>query len=239
MKPSPASESETTRTPLRVLFFEDDAEDVDLSLRALKSSEFDVSSDVAVTPEEFLERVRSCPYDVILSDFRMPRATGMDIFELVKKEALNIPFILVTGSLGDEKAVECLKEGVADYVIKDRLARLPLAIRRALEEQRLRLERARAEDALLRSEASYRSLIQSAPCGVLRLSAQDGRLLEGNAALAGMLGCDSSADLLGEGTGAPIGMPPELLKSIITGCSQPGQLIHCETEWKRKDGTPL
>src|SRR5579863_2463321 len=193
MKPSPASESETTRTPLRVLFFEDDAEDVELSLRALKSSEFEVTSDVAVTPEEFLEQVRTCPYDVILSDFRMPRATGMDIFELVKKEGLNIPFILVTGSLGDEKAVECLKEGVADYVIKDRLARLPVAVRRALEEQRLRAERAEAEDALRRSETSYRSLVQSAPCGILVMSAGDGRLLEANNAFSEMLGYASPA----------------------------------------------
>src|SRR5579863_10118469 len=118
MKPSLSSESETRRTPLRVLFFEDDAEDIDLSLRALRSSQFDVTADVAVTPETFLERLRTSPYDVILSDFRMPCATGMEIFELVRKEGLHTPFILVTGSLGDEKAVECLKEGVADYVIK-------------------------------------------------------------------------------------------------------------------------
>ena len=61
----------------------------------------------------------------------------MDAFETMKAEGLSIPFILVTGSLGDERAVECLKEGVADYVLKDRLARLPVAIRLALEERRL------------------------------------------------------------------------------------------------------
>jgi PAS domain S-box-containing protein len=224
---------------LRVLFFEDDAEDIELSLQALKSSEFDVTSDVAVTPNEFLERVRSCQYDVILSDFRMPCASGMDVFELGKKEGLNVPFILVTGSLGDEKAVECLKEGVADYVIKDRLARLPIAIRRALEEQRLRLEHAQAERALRRSEANYRSLIQSAPCGILRLSARDGRLLEWNSALSEMLGYDSHADLLKVSGAGGIGLDPELLKRLTNGGEQAGPVIESETEWKRKDGTSL
>jgi PAS domain S-box-containing protein len=239
MRPSPANNSEAWGIPLRVLFFEDDTEDVDLSLRALKSSEFDVTSDVAVTPEEFLERVRSSRYDVILSDFRMPRATGMDIFELVKKEGLNIPFILVTGSLGDEKAVECLKEGVADYVIKDRLARLPVAVRRALEEQRLRVERAQAEQALRRSEASYRSQIQGAPCGILRLSAQDGRLLEVNNALSEMLGYDSSADLLRGSVAGGIALDPELLERLTDVGEQDDGVIEGEVQWRRKDGTPL
>jgi PAS domain S-box-containing protein len=239
MRSSLPGESEPGKTPLRVLFFEDDAADVDLSLRALRSSEFEVSSDVAVTPEEFLEHVRSRPYDVILSDFRMPRATGMDIFELVKKEGFNVPFILVTGSLGDEKAVECLKEGVADYVIKDRLARLPVAIRRALEEQRLRTERAQAEDALRRSEASYRSLIQSAPCGILRLSAADGRLLEGNSALSEMLGYESSANLLAGSVAGGIALDREVIQRLTTGPAEEGALIESEVAWKRKDGTPL
>jgi len=239
MKPRPGSENENKRTPLRVLFFEDDAEDIELSLRAMQSAEFDVAYDVAVTPEECLGQVRTHPYDVILADFRMPRANGMEVFDLVKKEGSHIPFILVTGSLGDEKAVECLKDGVADYVLKDRLARLPAAIRRAIEEQRLRTERAEAEIALRRSEANYRSLIQNAPCGILRLSAADGRLLEGNAALAEMLEYDSSADLLASSAAGGIRLEPEMLKRLTTGPAPECPLIECEVEWKRKDGTPV
>jgi len=239
MRPCLASESETRRTPLRVLFFEDDLVDVELSLRALKAAQFDVVSDVVVTLKEFRQRVHSSDYDVILSDYRMPGATGMDCLAELKAERANIPFILVTGALGEEKAVECLKDGVADYVLKDRLALLPMAIRRALEEQRLRTQRARAEDMLRRSEASYRSLIQSAPCGILRLSATDGRLLEGNAALSEMLGYDSSVDLLGSSTAARIALDPEMLKRLTNGGHQEGQVIESEIEWKRKDGTLL
>jgi len=232
-------ERQPGKTPLRVLFFEDDAEDIELSLRAMQSAQYDVAYDVAVTPEECLGHVRTRPYDVILSDFRMPVANGMELFELVRKEGSNVPFILVTGSLGDEKAVECLKDGVADYVLKDRLVRLPVAIRRALAEQRLRTERAQAEEALRRSEASYRSLIQSAPCGILRLSAADGSLLEGNAALSEMLGYESSADLVAGGAADGIRLDPEMLKRWTTGPAPERPVIECEVKWKRRDGTPI
>ena len=127
---------------LRVLFFEDHSADVELSLWTHNSAGFEVTADVAVSVNAVLERVSAIEYDVILSDYRMPDATGLDLFRALKAEGASVPFILVTGSLGDETAVECLKEGVADYVLKDRLARLPMAVRRALDERRLREERA-------------------------------------------------------------------------------------------------
>lgn len=232
-----ANEREPGRMPLRVLFFEDDQEDIDLSLRVLDAAEFDVSYDVAVTPDAFVHRLRTSRYDVILADFRMPGASGMEVFELAKKDDVHTPFILVTGSLGDEKAVECLKEGVADYVLKDRLARLPVAIRGALAEQRLRLERAQAEQALRRSEESYRSLVQSAPCGVLRLDARDGCLLEVNTALSEMLGYSSPAELIRSSVSGGIRLDPELLRTFTDGRERDGDVIESEIEWKREDGT--
>jgi len=234
-----ASEERTARSPLRVLFFEDCGEDVELSLLALRSSGFNVKWDAAVTPDEFIDRARTVTYDVILADYRMPGATGMDVFELLKSKGIDTPFILVTGTLGDEMAVECLKQGMADYVLKDRLARLPFAIRRALEEGRLRVERVRAEKALRSSEASYRSLIQSAPCGILRLSAADGQLLDANTALAGTLGYDSPADLLEGGAAGGIGLEPEALSNLTVGGAGAGQVVECEVQWKRKDGAAL
>ncbi len=196
MRPSLAAGELKQIRPLRVLFFEDSGEDIEMILRELRVAGFQVEWDVAVSPAEILNRVRTATYDVILSDYRMPPFTGMDVFELLKSEGEHTPFILVTGSLGDETAVECLKQGVADYVLKDRLARLPIAIQRATEDEQCRVEREQAEQALRASEASYRSLIQSAPCGILRLSAADGRLLDANTSLAGMLGYDSPTALL-------------------------------------------
>src|SRR5689334_24037166 len=102
------AETGMQRSPLRVLFFEDCDEDIELCLRTLQSAGFDVTWDQAVTREEVIERQRAATYDVILSDYRMPCVTGMEVYELLKSEGNQTPFILLTGSLGDELAVECL-----------------------------------------------------------------------------------------------------------------------------------
>ena len=235
----PAINTESGRVRLRLLFFEDDIGDIELSLRALKAANYDVNADTAATPEEFRERIQSDTYDVILSDYRMPGATGMDAFEIMKQASVKTPFILLTGSLGDERAVECLKEGVADYVLKDRLIRLPIAIRRALEEQRLRRESEAAADALRRSEASYRSLIQHAPCAILRVDAVDGSLLEVNPAFAEMLGYSSTADLLADRETARAALGPPLVIHLLKRCGPDGLARDAEIVWNRKAGAPL
>lgn len=237
MKQDRHGEDGSQPKPLRVLFFEDCVEDIELSLRTLRSAGFAVSWDTAVTPGQVLERLRGAPYDVILSDYRMPGATGMELYELLRAEGIVTPFILVTGSLGDELAVECLKRGVADYVLKDRPARLPVAIRRAREEDRCNRERAQAVAALKSSEASYRSLIQSAPCGILRLSAVDGRLLDANAALAAMLAYGSTAELLRASAAGGIALRPDILSRMTAEAGDAARVA--EVEWQRQDGVPL
>jgi len=141
---------------LRLLIFEDNREDVEMTLRTLRLAGFDVSADVVTTIEDVQQRLRSEAYDVVLADYQMPGATGLEAFEIVKAQGADTPFLMVTGYLGDERAVECLKQGMSDYVLKDRLARLPAAVRRALEERRLRQERVRAEEALRHSEEELR-----------------------------------------------------------------------------------
>ena len=237
MKPRP-TESGPQRTPLRVLFFEDNSADIELSLLALKSSGFDVEADVTIAADEFVERVRTEAYDIILADYRMPGATGMDVFNALKAEGLDVPFVLVTGSLGDENAVECLKEGMADYVLKDRLARLPLVIHRALGEKRLREQEKRAQEALRRSEESYRSLVEGAPCGIFRADLDGGRFLEANPALAEMLGYERESDL--------VALNPEsvyadraALSDMLRDCSQNGRIAGAEVLWKRRNGTSI
>ena len=228
----------TAHRPLRVLLYEDNAADVELALWALASAGFEVTSDVVVTPGAVLERIRETAYDVILSDYRVPNATGMDVFRSLKAEGITVPFILVTGSLGDEAAVECLKEGVADYVLKDRLARLPVAVHRALEERRLEQLRVEAEEALRISEASYRSLVESAPCGILRVSAVDGHFLEVNGALAEMLGYNSPAELLSRWGTVHLAMDAETCARARNECAPHHRVGDIDIEWKRKDGSP-
>jgi len=139
---------------LDVLIVEHDQADVDLCIRVLEKGGFAVRAEVTQTLEEFADRIRARTYDVILADYRMPGWTGIEALIRLQQEGKDIPFILVSGALGDEMAVECLKLGATDYVLKDRLARLPAAVSRALEEKALRDERKWAHEAL---QALYRA----------------------------------------------------------------------------------
>ncbi|MHB2010123.1 MAG: sensor domain-containing protein, partial [Acidobacteriaceae bacterium] len=133
---------------LRVLCVEDVPEDAELYLRVLQEAGYQVTADVVDTREKFAHKLESGSYDVVLSDYRMPGWSGAEALEILKQSAKNIPFLLVTGTIGEEAAVEFIKQGAADYILKDRPARLPDAVRRALEEKALREERLRAEESL-------------------------------------------------------------------------------------------
>jgi signal transduction histidine kinase len=135
---------------LRVLLLEDNPMDSELTLQELRKGGFNVSADTATNAEEFTRRVQTNQYHIVLADYTLPQWTGMDALQLLRGQSLDTPLILVTGSLGEEKAVECLKQGATDFVLKDRISRLPLAVRRALEEKRLRQEHREAEADLAR-----------------------------------------------------------------------------------------
>ena len=146
-------DSRKASTRLRVLLVEDNPTDVELVLLALLKDGFDVSSDVVQTVEEFNLRIHTATYDLILADYNLPQWRGMEALEILRRENLDVPLIVVTGYLGEEKAVECIKQGATDCVLKDHLARLPLSARRALDEQRLRQQRRLSEEELARSNA--------------------------------------------------------------------------------------
>ena len=137
-----------TNLRLRVLLVEDSPADVELELLTLRKDGFDVSGDVAQTAEEFTARIRSAHYDLILADYNLPQWKGTEAVDILCRENLDIPLILVTGYLGEEKAVDYIKQGATDCVLKDHLARLPASVRRAQEEKRLRDQRRQAEEEL-------------------------------------------------------------------------------------------
>ena len=151
---SPVTESSANAsTRLRVLFVEDNPSDVELELLTLRKDGFEVSSDVVQTAEEFTARVRTTSYDLILADYNLPQWKGTEAIDILSRERLDIPLIVVTGYLGEEKAVDYIKQGATDCVLKDRLARLPPAVRRAREEKQLRDQRRQAEDELAQKVA--------------------------------------------------------------------------------------
>ena len=136
---------------LRVLLVEDEPADAELTLRALRQGGFTPQADIAQTPEEFTSLVRKNSYDVILADYKLPNWNGMESVEILRREGLDVPVMVVSGALGELKAVECIKQGAADYVLKDQLTRLPESVRRAIREKKLREQNKHGQDELARS----------------------------------------------------------------------------------------
>ena len=141
------SSSSVTR-PLRVLFVDDCDDDVRLSLRVLEKAGYEIHKQVVETPEQFARALSSGDYDLILCDYRLPGWDGGDVLAMVRDSGRELPVVLVTGTLGEETAVEMIKLGAVDFVLKHRLSRLPVAIERALREKQMREERKRAEERL-------------------------------------------------------------------------------------------
>ena len=145
---SNAQEQRPAAEKLCVLMVEDSIDDAELIRIELERDGFDLSSEIVQTAEDFAHHIRLRSFQVILADYNLPQWNGMEALELLHREGLDIPLILVSGALPDTTAVDCIKRGASDYVLKDRLARLPSAIRGALHEKHLRQERKRAEREL-------------------------------------------------------------------------------------------
>jgi len=136
------------KEPLSVVMVEDNLADAELALRELRRGGFEVTSCIAQSPASLRNLLRSAPCDVILADYNLGSWRGMDALEVLRGEGRDVPLILVSGALGDVTAVECIKQGVTDYVLKDSLARLPISVRRALHEKQAREEQRKAEREL-------------------------------------------------------------------------------------------
>jgi signal transduction histidine kinase len=133
---------------LHFLMVEDNEADCDLIIRELKAGGFHFTSETSQTAEQFRTNIRALRPDIVLADYNLGQWRGIEAVEILRQEGLNVPVILVTGALGDTTAVECIKQGATDYVLKDSLQKLPHAIRRALHEQQLRQQRREAEEKL-------------------------------------------------------------------------------------------
>jgi len=156
--------------PLKILIAEDSVSDAELLLRALSRAGYSPEWQRVDTEEAFLGALHA-GLDLVLSDYSMPQFTGLRALELAKARHPEIPFIIVSGTIGEETAVEAMRLGATDYLLKDRLGRLGPAIDRALEEGRLRRERRQGELALKRSEEKLRLVTDNARVGLVMVDA--------------------------------------------------------------------
>lgn len=170
-----------------ILYLEDDPQDVVL-VRRLVAAEFPDCNLIAVaTRDEFAAGLGQTPPDVILSDFTVPGYTGLDALALARERAPQVPFVFLSGTIGEERALAALRGGASDYVPKSNLARLPIAIRHARESALERQRRLRDE----RSLRELRDIIERSPEAIV-VSDMDGRITLWNRGAARLYGLSAA-----------------------------------------------
>ena len=226
------------RQILRILIADINAAEVERSVQELKRAQFAVSADVVHSEEQFAERLRAQPYDIILADCSMPGWTGMQALEFLQQESQLIPFILVTRVLEQEIVEEFIKRGASDWVDKNHLARLPAAVAMAVEEKIQRDERNRIGKALQHLEARYRALIENPTFGICQLDV-DGKFVDVNQTLVKMLGYQSRNELVAVNFARDVIRDPAGREQPFGPYVREGRIDCVEVEWSRKDGTPV
>ncbi len=174
-------------TPLRLLLVEDSAGDAALLVRLLRQGQFEVVSERVETSEAMESALDRQGWDLIIADHSLPSFGAEAALALVRRRDLDLPLIIVSGTISDEAAIEGMKQGAADYLLKDRLGRLGEAVQRALASKRLRAEKMEADEALRQSEARFRTAFEGAAIG-MTLVAPSGRILQVNPAFRALLG---------------------------------------------------
>jgi len=155
---------------IRILFVEDSLTDVQLELRELTRTGLAVDHRVVERREDFTRGLTEFRPDVILSDFSMPKFDGLSALAIARETAPDIPFIFVSGTIGEENAIRALKDGATDYVLKTNLIRLPPAIERALRQAREHAAKRETERALQASEQRHRAMFEQAAVGIAHTS---------------------------------------------------------------------
>ena len=152
---------------LRILILEDVPTDAELIERVVRNSGITFTSRFVQTRDDFLKQLEDFSPDLVLSDYSMPQFTGMEALKLVNERFPTIPVIIVTGSINEETAVECLKKGAVDYVIKENLTRLGSAVKGALEMKQLREKNEKAEEEKKKLEAQLQQSQKMEAIGTL------------------------------------------------------------------------
>ena len=137
---------------LRALVAEDSVDDFDLLLLALRQSGYDVEATRVDTQQAMVAALTDAQWDVVFSDWSMPSFTAMDALHVMRESGLDLPFIIVSGTVGEETAVEALRTGAHDFLVKQRLTRLGVSVERELREAGVRRERARMQEQLMISD---------------------------------------------------------------------------------------
>ena len=223
--------------PLRILHLEDNAPDRELVRQALVGEEIAGEFVYAGSEAEFVAALDREKFDLILSDFAMPGFDGGAALALAQEKCPDVPYLFVSGTIGEERAIESLKSGATDYVMKERLERLRPAVRRALRETGERARSRTAEAALRRAEARFRDIFENAVEGIYQSTPQ-GRLIDVNRAMARLCGYASPEELCTcvRDLGHDLHVDPPRRAEFDQLLNQRDEVLAYESQIKRKGG---
>jgi PAS domain S-box-containing protein len=181
---------------LRILNLEDTPEDAELNREMISARWPDCQFVRVETRADYVSALEVGGFDIILSDYTIPGFDGRQALLLAREKRPEIPFIFVSGTIGEDTAIEALKNGATDYVLKHRPIRLIPAVDRALREVKEHAECARAEEAMRQSEYKYRELFESLGDGAFLTDEATGKIIDTNRKAEKMIGCHRS-EILG------------------------------------------
>ena len=231
MRQPPGADLNNSRR-LRVLVIEDEPTHAELVVRELRRAGFTPDWQRVETEQDYLVRLGSS-LDLIIADYSLPQFDAPRALTLMHDQGLDIPFIVVSGTVGEDTVAALLKLGATDYLLKDRLGGLGQAVERALEQSRLRREARLAEANLRESEERYRNLFESVPIALSRAT-PEGRLLNANPALVELLGYPDRDTLLAV-PAADLYIDPEARAQALRVLEREG-IVDFEAQMRRRDG---
>ncbi len=182
-------------TPLRIVYVEDNPRDVALVKFWLEAEKIDTELTDVETRETFIEQLEERAPDVIFSDYTLPSYSGLEALIDAKRLAPHVPFIFLSGTIGEENAIESLRNGATDYVLKNNLSRLPPVLRRALAERDEQQRRRLAEERIRQNEKRFTAFMNNIP-GVAFMKDKDRRYVFLNAYARAYI-CREPIDCLG------------------------------------------
>jgi len=181
---------------LRVLIVEDSEDDTRLLLHELERSDCEIAHQRVETAEALNAALDQEDWDILFCDYTLPQFSGQAALEIVKQRDIDLPFIFVSGTLGEDVAVRAMKAGAHDYVMKDNLARLVPAMERELREASVRRQRRQADEDVSISEYKYRNLFESLGDAAFLIDRKTGRIIDTNHEAESLLG-RPRAEILG------------------------------------------
>jgi two-component system cell cycle response regulator len=223
---------------LRVLFLHRDADEVDSCLQELKRAEFAVEADIVLTLGQCVEQLRKEQFDLIVAEYPSPNWSGTQALQVLQQVVQSVPVIFVAASLQRECKAALRANGAYDFIEPARMDHLPVAVRGALEEKKLREELAQAEKTRERAEAHYRALVDNPTYGICRVDAE-GRFGYANSAFLGMLGYASREEFLETDFARDVIRDPAV-RDRWNACLRNGREIEgFEMECRQKDGATV